>query len=231
MTYEPRWRGRPALSVSYGVWQVALIADGFAGGGEQMSGAAVQLRTLDALRGAPLWVHLRDHGVDAATFAEAAPAFVASLRSVRPQASISINTHVGVAKALGTGVHVGSRGPSVAEARRRLGSPQFVSASVHSVSEARAAAEQGASAVFFSPVFPTNSKPGHPGAGLAALAAVREAVPGAGVFALGGVTPDRVRSCLDAGATSVAVLSGILHADRPAEAAARYASQLQLRRS
>lgn len=206
--------------------RLVLIADEFAGGSARMSSADIQFRTLDALRGAPLWVHLRDHGVDAATFAEAAQAFVTRIRSVRPQASISINTHVDAAKALGTGVHVGVRGPVVEEARRRLGPDAFVSASVHSVGEARRAAKEGATAVFFSPVFATSSKPGHPGTGLAELAACCEAVPGVGVFALGGVTPERVAACLDAGAYGIAVLSGILHADDPATAARRYLDAL-----
>lgn len=212
----------------YVVYHVALIADGFAGGSERLSGEEVQERTLDALQGAPLHVHLRDHGVDAATFAEEAEAFVARIRSAKPRAIISVNTHLAVAEALGTGVHIGSRGPSLEEARRRLGPHALVSASVHSVAEARAAAEQGASSAFFSPVFPTESKPGHPGAGLDALRACCEAVPDTHVYALGGVTPDRMRACLDAGAWNVAVLSGILHADRPAEAAARYHAHLRL---
>ncbi len=213
----------------YGFHHVALIADGFAGGGERMGGAAVQLRTLDALHGAPLWVHLRDHGVEASAFAEAAQAFVARIRSVAPRTVISINTHVGVAEMLGTGVHLGARGPSVTDAKRRLGRRRLVSVSVHSVSEACATVEQGANAVFFSPVFPTTSKPDHPGVGLADLAVCCEAVSGVSVLALGGVTPARVQPCLDAGAQSVAVLSGILYADSPASAAARYHAHLQRR--
>ena len=191
-----------------------------------MSGAAVQLRTLDALRGAPLWIHLRDHGVDADAFAEAAGPFVRRIRAIQHPDAISINTHLDAAEALGTGLHVGTRGPSVAEARERLGPEAAVSASVHTVGEAEEAVRQRANAVLFSPVFPTLSKPGHPGTGLAALRACCQAVPRAHVMALGGLTPDRVRLCLDAGAYGVAVLSGILHADRPAAAAARYHAQL-----
>lgn len=206
---------------------IVLIADGFAGGTERMSGAAVQLRVLDALRGAPLWVHLRDHGVDADTFGVAAELFVERIRAVQRIGIISVNTHLAVAEALGTGVHVGRRGPSVEEARQSLGAHAMVSASVHTVGEAQRAVEQGAGAVFFSPVFPTESKPGHPGAGLAALRACCEAVPHTPVLALGGVTPDLVHPCLDAGAESVAVLSGILHADDPAAAALRYTEALR----
>ena len=210
------------------VHHVALIADGFAGGGERMSGAEVQRRTLDALEGALLHVHLRDHGVDDVAFATEAEAFVRRLRAAHRALAISINTHLDVAEALGTGIHLGHRGPSVEEARRRLGPDALVSASVHSPGEAGRAAASGADAVYFSPVFPTTSKPGHPGTGLDMLRACCEAVPETHVFALGGVTPGRVPACLDAGAWSVAVLSGILHAADPAEAAVRYSAHLQL---
>jgi len=205
---------------------IALVADGFAGGGPR-GWAAVQLRVLDALRGAPLWVHLRDHGVDAETFTKAAETFVPRLRDAEFEAFISVNTHLDVAEALGVGFHVTRRGPTVEEARHRLGSTAFVTASVHSVPEAREAVTAGASAVFFSPIFPTLTKPNHPGLGLAALQACCRAVPVTPVFALGGVTPDHVEPCLDAGAHSVAVLSGILHADRPSAAAARYTAHLK----
>ena len=194
-----------------------------------MSGAAVQLRALAVYRAAPLWLHLRDHGVDADTFADAARSFVDRIRAIRFNALISINTHLDVAEVLGTGIHVGTRGPSVREVRSRLGARALVSASAHTVEEARAAEEQRANAILFSPVFSTTSKPGHPGAGLDALRACCEAVPRTAVLALGGVTPDRVRPCLDAGAQSVAVLSGILHANDPVGATAQYHAQLQRR--
>ena len=218
---------RLVTPLSYVIWNVILIADGFAGGGERMSGAAVQLRTLDALRGAPLWVHLRDHGVDADTFREAAGPFVKRIRAVQPIGLVSVNTHLDIAEEFGTAIHVGQRGPSVAEARQRLGEDATVSASVHTIEEAKEAVEQGAGTVLFSPVFPTDSKPGHPGMGLAALRACCEAVPEAHVAALGGITPDRMSPCLKAGALTVAVLSGILYASRPSEAAARYHAHLR----
>jgi thiamine-phosphate pyrophosphorylase len=210
------------------IQHVALIADGFAGGGERTSGADVQRRALDALQGALLHVHLRDHGVDAETFATEAEAFVRRLRAAHRVPAISVNAHLDVAEALGAGLHLGRRGPTVAEARRRLGPDALVSASVHSVDAARQAAASGVDAVFFSPVFATASKPGHPGTGLDALRACCEAVPEKHVFALGGVTPDRVPACLEAGAWGVAVLSGILYAADPAAASARYSAHLQL---
>jgi thiamine monophosphate synthase len=80
-------------------------------------------------------------------------------------------------------------------------------ASAHSLDEALHAARLGASYITLSPIFPTSSKPGHPGIGLEALATVSSAltIP---VFALGGMnTLDAARSALDAGAHGIASIS------------------------
>jgi thiamine-phosphate pyrophosphorylase len=114
----------------------------------------------------------------------------------------------------------------VAEARRQR-PDALLSYAAHTSEEAQRAVEQGADAVLFSPIFPTASKPGHAGVGLDALAACCTAMPTALVFALGGITPERVAACCEAGAYGVAILSGILHADDPAAAALRYTEALR----
>jgi NAD(P)H-dependent flavin oxidoreductase YrpB (nitropropane dioxygenase family) len=80
-------------------------------------------------------------------------------------------------------------------------------ASVHSLEEALHAARLGASYVTLGPIFPTASKPGHPGIGLDVLATVARALP-IPVFALGGITTlDAARSVLAAGAHGIASIS------------------------
>ena len=135
---------------------------------------------------------------------------------------VSVNTRLGLAEALGLGLHVGVRGPSVAEARRRLGEEIPIGCSAHDLSERQEAAAAGAVYLFFSPVFSTSSKPGHPGLGTAALRTFCGALPETPVFALGGISPERTAECLGAGAYGIAVLSGILHAPDPAEAVRTY---------
>ncbi len=185
----------------------------------------MQRRALEAVEAGVAWVQLRDHEASSERFGREAERFVAALRERRPGVAISVNTRADVAHRLGAGLHVGRRGPAVAEARAlRPDTP--LSAAAHSVEEAVAAARAGADAVLFSPVFATSSKPGRPGAGLDALAACCAAVPGTPVLALGGVTPARVAGCLAAGAHGVVVLSGILHASDPAAALRRYLDEL-----
>jgi thiamine-phosphate pyrophosphorylase len=105
------------------------------------------------------------------------------------------------------------------EALRRIGPSSFlIGASVHAEREARQAVAEGADFVVFGPVYDTPSKRqyGQP-QGLQALRQVVVAVDRP-VIAIGGITPERVREVLAAGAAGVAVISSILGRDRPADA-------------
>jgi thiamine-phosphate diphosphorylase len=93
-------------------------------------------------------------------------------------------------------------------------------ASVHSVAALRKGEAAGARFAVFGPVFAPGSKPGE-GAGLAAL---REVVVATRIplFAIGGITPERARLCIQAGAAGVAAVTGILHAPDAAGAISFY---------
>jgi thiamine-phosphate pyrophosphorylase len=168
------------------------------------------------------WVQLRDHAAGEPAFARAAQALAARLRDVVPDVWISINSRLEVAQALGAGMHVGFRGPSVAEARAALKAEVLIGCSVHNPKEAARAVAAGADYLFVSPIFPTRSKPGHPGMGLTALRTIGAAFPVVPIFALGGLSPAHAAACREAGAYGAAVLSGIMEADASAEAARRY---------
>jgi len=120
---------------------------------------------------------------------------------------ILVNGRLDVALSAGAGgVHLPEDGLPVA-AVRRVSPPGFVvSRSTHSREAAERACDEGASFVLFGPVFPTPSKPGHPGVGLEVLAQVASSVP-VPVYALGGVTPERLSRIADAGARGIAGIS------------------------
>lgn len=94
--------------------------------------------------------------------------------------------------------------------------------SCHSTEELLRAAQTGADYVTLSPVFRTDSKPGYgPALGPKGLSQLLQGPAGASrplppVFALGGVTPDRVEACLRSGAYGVAVMGAVMGADDPA---------------
>jgi thiamine-phosphate pyrophosphorylase len=121
---------------------------------------------------------------------------------------IVVNDRLDVALALGAaGVHLGTQSIPAKAARRIVPKGFLVGVSCHSLQEAEAANTAGADYIVFGPVFETASKLQYgPPLGLAKL---REAAAGASipVLALGGITLERVKSCLDAGASGIAGIS------------------------
>jgi thiamine-phosphate pyrophosphorylase len=109
---------------------------------------------------------------------------------------------------------------AIADKRLRIG------ASVHSLAEAIEAELKGADWVVFGPVYNTPSKrPYGPPQGLERLERVASEVR-LPVIAIGGITPERVREVLRAGARGVAVISAIIGAESPGAATRRFLDAL-----
>ncbi len=138
-----------------------------------------------------------------------------------------INGSVAVARRSGaTGVHL-TDGQEVPAARGVLGENALIGKSVHGLPEAVAAAEAGADLLTFGPVYATLSKARYgPPHGLARLREVCAAVR-VPVFAIGGVTPERVCECREAGACGVAAISAFMAREGAEEAVARYERHFQ----
>lgn len=122
-----------------------------------------------------------------------------------------INDRVDLALALQLeGVHLRASSLSVSAARRLLGPHRLLGVSTHSVEEVRRAQVDGADYVVVGPVFDTPSKRafGAP-LGLSRLADACGAVS-IPVFAIGGITADRIAEVREAGAWGVAMIGGIL---------------------
>jgi thiamine-phosphate diphosphorylase len=124
------------------------------------------------------------------------------------------------------GVQLTADSTPVAEARSWLAhapwAPEVrLGYSAHSLAEAEQLAAQGIDYLTLSPIFPTDSKPGVPALGLDELARASRSlsVP---VLALGGLTPERAREALRAGAHGIAAASGIGAAEDVEAAAAAF---------
>lgn len=134
-------------------------------------------------------------------------------------ARLFINDRADVALAVEAhGVQRGHTSLPIPLLRRVVGGRLLIGASVHSLEEARAAELDGADFLVFGPVYDTPSKrPYGPPQGVDALRRVVQQahIP---VFAIGGITPERVIEAMSAGAYGVGVISAILAADRPADA-------------
>jgi thiamine-phosphate pyrophosphorylase len=118
---------------------------------------------------------------------------------------VVVNDRVDVALAAGAdGVHLAGHSMPVQVVRRFVPRAFLIGVSCHSLEEAMAAQSGGADYLVLGPVFETPSKLGYgPPLGLEKLHDVtsRIRIP---VLALGGITVDRVRLCLEAGASGIA---------------------------
>ena len=138
---------------------------------------------------------------------------------VSGRAALLVSWDVGVARALGCGVHLPERGDSAAAARAALGPVALVGRSVHSATAAVAAASDGADYLLAGHCFPTASHPGQPPVGLDGLAEMVAAARSP-VLAIGGIDAGNAAAAIRAGAVGVAVLGAIAEAADPARAAA-----------
>lgn len=186
---------------------------------------AVVSECLDA--GLPA-VQVREKDLGAADLARLCRALRAE--TWRRGALLIVNDRVDVALAVGAdGVQRTSTSLPVKDMRTIVGTRLKIGASVHSIREARAAAEAGADWLIFGPIFDTPSKRAWgPPQGVAAL---QEVVSEIGkrppVLAIGGITPERVWDVRFAGAFGVAVISAILGADSPGAATRRFVEKLE----
>jgi thiamine-phosphate diphosphorylase len=124
-----------------------------------------------------------------------------------------VNDRLDVALATGAlGVHLPARGLPIAEVRRVVPGGFRIGASTHRLDEAARAAQDGADFVVFGPVYPTSSKPGHPGCGIDALRQAVETVT-VPVFALGGVSPEHVPELAASGVCGIAGITAFADAE------------------
>jgi thiamine-phosphate diphosphorylase len=169
-------------------------------------------------------LQLRAHGLKGGRFWELA--VQGRQMTWEAGASLWVNDRVDVALATrADGVQLGARSMSPAQARALLGQTCLIGCSVHSGEEATAALDEGADVAVLGNVYATASHPERQPLGLAAL---REAAGcGRPIVAIGGITVERVKEVLEAGACGVAVLSGVWQARDAGKAVRDYVAALQ----
>jgi thiamine-phosphate pyrophosphorylase len=125
-----------------------------------------------------------------------------------------------------SGVHVGQDDLDVEQARRVVGSDRLVGVSTHNLEQFERAAANSADYIALGPIFSTSSKANpDPVVGLDLLRKMRQ-LTDKPVVAIGGITLERAASVIEAGADSVAVISGILSAPDPSQRAREYIETL-----
>jgi thiamine-phosphate pyrophosphorylase len=128
-------------------------------------------------------------------------------------------------------VQLPERGLSVAGARRAAGAGVAVGRSVHSLEAAVAAAREGADRLVVGTIFASESHAGREVAGPALLRRVKAALAadsgGPPLFAIGGMTPERAPTALQAGADAVAAIRALWEAEDPGAAARAFLAALR----
>jgi thiamine-phosphate pyrophosphorylase len=168
-------------------------------------------RLLDA--GARLFQY-RNKTAPAREVLEASQALCLTVR--QEGASFFVNDRPDIARLVGaTGVHLGQDDLSVGAARDVVGPLASIGLSTHNLAQFEAAAASGADYIAVGPVFPTRGKKQpDPVVGLDLIRQAREKTRKP-IVAIGGITVERAREVIEAGAAAVAVISDILAAKNP----------------
>jgi thiamine-phosphate pyrophosphorylase len=124
------------------------------------------------------------------------------------------------------GLHLGQEDLPIKVARRLLPIDKILGGSVTTVEQATAAESDGADYVAVGSIYPTPSKETAVIVGLERLRQVRQAV-GLPLVAIGGITRDNAAAVIAAGADSVAVISAVLGATSPEEAARQIVARIE----
>lgn len=137
---------------------------------------------------------------------------------------VIVNDRVDVAMVTGAaGVHLGQQDLAPGAARTQLGKTAILGLSTHTESQAHAALAEPVSYLAIGPVFRTATKAtGYDAVGLAMVERVSVlAASRCPVVGIGGITPGNAREVIQAGASAVAVIGGLVGTD-PGSLVKRY---------
>ena len=186
--------------------------------------SALVERVAHAVKGGVDLVQLREKDLHGAQLLDLATRL---RHAIGDRALLVVNERVDVAAALpADGVQLGEDAVPVPAARRILGPDMLIGRSVHSVDGAGQAVRDGADFLLVGTMFASRSHPGEEpaGPGLLARIAARYSLPAIGI---GGITADNCHQVMEAGASGVAVITGILASPDPCSAAQRLKEAIQ----
>lgn len=138
-----------------------------------------------------------------------------------------VNDYLDIALAADAdGLHLGQNDLPTKVARKLLPIDKILGCSTTTVEQAVTAESDGADYIAVGSIYPTTSKETAKVIGLDGLRQIRQAVA-LPLVAIGGITQDNAAEVIAAGASSVAVISAILQAESPEEAARQIVARLE----
>jgi thiamine-phosphate diphosphorylase len=168
-----------------------------------------------AVAGGANMVQLRERGMEPDALADLAKEL---RRITRGSALLVVNGSPELAQACNAdGVQLPEAGMSVAEARAIMGNDRLIGRSVHSVSGAVEAEEEGADFLVAGTIYASRSHTGVDPAGPSLLADIAQQVS-LPLLGIGGIGPGNVRDVMESGARGAAVIAAVLDAPDPEEA-------------
>jgi thiamine-phosphate pyrophosphorylase len=171
-----------------------------------------------AVRGGATVVQLREKAAETREFVEEALAIRVFLKERK--IPLIINDRIDVAVAVDAdGVHLGQKDMPIELARKVVGPEMIVGISAESTADAVAAERAGADYLGVSPIFDTSTKTDTAAAlGLAGLREIRRSA-GLPLVGIGGLSAENAGKVIEHGADGIAVVSAIVSADDPEQAA------------
>lgn len=123
-----------------------------------------------------------------------------------------------------TNIHLPGHGLPVKEVKRMFPNMQ-VGRSVHSLEEAIRVEREGADYVLYGHCFNTNSKKGLAPNGIYTISKMKKelTIP---VYAIGGITPERIEALQELSADGIAVMSGIFSVNDPKQSALNFLKKM-----
>lgn len=201
-------------------WRLYAILDlGYVAGSDRVSTA------LKLIAGGADVLQLRAKGHDIGEIRDVAKEILPICRAAA--VPFIINDYPELAAELDAdGVHIGQDDGPLAASREVVGSKKIIGRSTHSLAQARAALDEGFDYIGFGPLFPTPTKLGRPGIGLADIAAMQSDV-GSRIpaYCIGGIKRANLPEVIAAGARRVVIVSDLLTAE-DVESATREARKI-----
>ncbi len=128
------------------------------------------------------------------------------------------------------GLHLGQDDLPASVARQLLPLDKLLGCSVASVKQATSAESEGVDYIAVGAIYPTESREATEVVGLEGLRLIKKQA-GLPLVAIGGITADNVTEVIAAGASSVAIISAIMEAESPEEAARQIVDKLEMQES
>ena len=128
------------------------------------------------------------------------------------------------------GLHLGQDDLPASVARQLLPLDKLLGCSVASVKQATSAESEGVDYIAVGAIYPTESREATEVVGLEGLRLIKKQA-GLPLVAIGGITADNVTEVLASGASSVAIISAIMEAESPEEAARQIVDKLEMQES